>query len=70
MKKEMCVGKQVSIDLSNLYIVQGYQNRTRKNFSRTLNEIIKQWDTFSVQINKIQAKLEADELKKAEVINK
>jgi hypothetical protein len=66
----MCVGKNVTLQLDNIQIVQGYMNRTRRNFSQTLNIIISEWDNFSIEINKIRANLQSDELKKAEVVKK
>ena len=77
MPKEPCFGKNVSLKAGNVQIVQGYMNKTRRNFSQTLNIIIEQWDKFSVIIMKYERDKETkkelkelDDMQKAEVIKK
>ena len=55
MKKgSMAVGKNVSLNLETLAIVQGYMNKTKLTFSATLNLIIKDWDEISIQLQKVK----------------
>lgn len=68
-------GKNVSLEAEVIQIIAGYQNRTKKTFSATLNIIVKQWDSLSAEIEKIQrlkADKEAteylDDMKKAQVV--
>jgi len=67
-------GKNVSFKAANIEIIQGFQHKTRKNFSQTLNIIIEQWDKFSIEIQKFQEKLKIEkqvkDIKKAKVIKK
>lgn len=56
MAKEMYFGKNVSLKQKNFSIVAGYMNRTKKNFSATLNIIIEQWDEFSILVQKMREK--------------
>ena len=67
-------GKNVSLEAEVIQIVAGYQNKTRKTFSATLNIIIKQWDKLSVELERMQRQEIADKtnthlnnLKNAEV---
>lgn len=77
MAREMCFGKNVSFKASNIQIVQEYMNKTKKNFSQTVNIILQEWDTFSIIIMKwkqeqatIDGLKHIDDMKKAEVIKK
>jgi len=71
--KEICFGKNVSLKIKNIEIVQGFMHKTRRNFSQTVNIIIEQWDGYSLAMQKIQEDLSVqqklDEIKKAEVID-
>lgn len=64
----MIVGKNVSLKIENLEVVIGYTNKTRKNFSQTLNIIIEEWDKYSLLIQKIKDQEYLKNLQKAEVI--
>lgn len=75
--KEICFGKNVSLKAGNIQVIQGFQHKTKKNFSATLNIIVEQWDKFSIIIAKYQREHETkqelkkfDQMKKAEVIKK
>jgi len=57
-KKDIHVGKNVTLSFSSIEIIQGYQYKTRKNFSKTLDIIIKEWDNLSIAINKLQKEQE------------
>lgn len=50
--RETYFGKNISMKQTNFLIVQGYMNKTRKNFSQTVNKIIEEWDKFSIMIEK------------------
>lgn len=69
MSKEICFGKNVSLKAGNIQVIQGFQHKTQKNFSATLNIIIEQWDKMSVQIAKYERDLHMENLKQAEVIH-
>jgi len=43
-------------------------NKTRKNFSQTLNIIIEEWDKYSIIIQRIKDENMIKELSKAEMI--
>jgi hypothetical protein len=67
--------KNVTLSKGSIEIIEGYQNRTRSNFSDTLDQIIKDWDKISVQlmrIKRVEAEKEAEakiqELKQAEIV--
>ena len=64
----MYFGKNVSFMASNFQIVQGYMNRTRRNFSATLNIIIEQWDEFSLMIQKMKDQKHLENISKAKVV--
>jgi len=65
---ETYVGKNVSLKLKNLGVVAGYQNKTRRNFSRTLNIIIEEWDKFSLELQKLKEKQHLDNVRNAKVL--
>lgn len=66
------ISKNVTLKLQNLETIMFFQNKTRKNFSKTLNVIIEQWDEYSIMVQKVQEQRELDKevknLKNAEVI--
>ena len=71
----MHLGKNVTLEIETIHIIEGYQHKTRQNFSQTLNEIVKQWDKFSLEIEKYKKQQETkqglkhfDDLKKAKVV--
>lgn len=73
----MCFGKNVSFKASNIQIVQEYMNKTKKNFSQTVNVILQEWDKFSIIIMKWKQDAETkdqlekfDQMKKSKVIKK
>jgi hypothetical protein len=61
----MIVGKNVSLKLSNLTLIQDYMNKTRKGFSKTLNIMLKEWDKYSLQIQELERRQE--EVRKKEL---
>lgn len=76
VKREPSFGKNVSLKASTIETISGFMNKTKKNFSETLNIIIRQWDEFSVMIMKMQQDQDSqknlkhfDEIKKAKAID-
>lgn len=74
-KKSMVVGKNVTLKIENIYTIQNYQYKTRRNFSQTLNIIVEEWDKFSIMIDEIKARQKQkdhfdylDKIRNAEVI--
>lgn len=68
-------GKNVTLTLEAIEVVNGYMNRTRKNFSQTLDIIVKEWDNISVQLEKVRKEKELkqnlqylDDISKAKVV--
>ena len=49
-------GKNCSFDIKTLEIVNNYMNRTKKSFSFTLNQIIKEWDKITLEMERIARK--------------
>ena len=74
MAKEICFGKNVSLKIKNIEVVQGFMHKTRRNFSQTMNIIIEQWDNYSVALQKLQEEQDVqqklEDIKHAEVIEK
>jgi len=68
--KEMCVGKNVGLKLRNVLLIQQYMNKTKRNFSKTLNIIIEEWDHFSLELEKLRRQAEFQQVKVAKVIKK
>lgn len=58
--KDVHVGKNVGLKLQNLVLVQQYMFKTRRNFSKTLNIIIEEWDKFSIDIEKLKRQMEVN----------
>ena len=67
-ERSMYLSKNVTLSTDSFGIVAGYQHKTKTNFSRTLDMIIKQWDKISIEIKKIEAEKFGNDLKKAKVI--
>jgi hypothetical protein len=61
--KELSLGKNVSLLQSNIYLVQEYMSKTRVGFSKTLNIILKEWDKYSLEIQKLREREEEDRIK-------
>jgi len=61
MQKDKTFGVSVSLTNKAISTVSGYQNRTKRNFSQTLNIIIDEWDTFSIELMKFKARKEAND---------
>lgn len=75
--REINVGKNVGLKMSNLIIIQQYSNKTKQNFSKTLNIIIEEWDKLSVELMKMKRNIDdqnannyLQESRKATVIRK
>ena len=72
--KDVSVGKNVGLKLRNLVLIQQYMFKTKRNFSKTLNIIIEEWDRFSLEIEKMKREMEVtaeiEKQKSAEVIKK
>ena len=71
----MYLSKTVTLSLEAVNIITGFQNRTKSNFSKTLDRIIKDWDNISLEIEKFQRKkikqeadIQGENLQKAKVI--
>jgi hypothetical protein len=62
------VGKNITLKLSNLGVIAQYQNRTKKNFSQTLNIIIEEWDKYSLEVQKLKEKMHLETLRTAKVL--
>lgn len=74
MTREPAFGKNISLKASNIEIIQGFMNKTKKNFSQTVNIIIKQWDDYSIFMLKYKRDRETqkeldrfEEMKKAKI---
>ena len=78
-KRKPTFGVSVSLKRETIEIINGFMNKTRANFSQTLNIIVEQWDEFSIELQKyqenqkrkkaeLQANLEIKNLKSAKVI--
>ena len=46
------VGKNVTFTLENIALVRDYMNKTRKNFSQTVNIMLQDWDKITIEIAK------------------
>ena len=73
--KEKTFGISLSLTQATIDAVNGYMNKTRQNFSKTLNIIVKEWDEFSIALEKYKrAQLEQqttthlNNIKKAQVV--
>lgn len=64
MARGLYFGKNVSLRQENIYTVQGFMNKTKKNFSQTLNIIIEEWDKFSIIVQQIKDKQKQQEIEK------
>lgn len=60
MPQELSLGKNVSLLQSNIYLIQEYMLKTRKGFSKTLNVILKEWDKYSIEIQKLRDREEEE----------
>lgn len=76
VKREPSFGKNVSLKAGTIEIISGFMNKTKKNFSETLNIIVRQWDEFSVMFMKMKQDSEIqkeighfDEIKEAKAID-
>lgn len=59
-EKDYTVGKNVTLKNYHVDMIFTYSNRTRKNFSQTLQIILDEWDKLSI----IKMKLDAEKEKK------
>ena len=69
--KDIHVGKNVGLKLQNLVLVQQYMFKTKRNFSKTLNIIIEEWDKFSIEIERLKRETDLkklDEFNEAKVV--
>jgi len=48
------VSKNVTFEMDNLMAIEELMTRTRRNFSQTLNILIKNWITMQRQLKKVQ----------------
>ena len=69
MVRQATYGKSVSLSMQNIDIIEGYQKKTRKNFSQTLNIVLQEWDKFSIMIMRLKQQQQVENMKKAEIIN-
>lgn len=69
-RKDIRVSKNVTLTMESIEIVLGYSNRTKKNFSKTLDIIVKEWDNISLALARLQEKerLKAKEVKEKDEI--
>jgi len=58
MKNDMCLGKNVSLRRSTIYIIEDYMEQTGKGFSKTLNRIIYEWDRLRVEVARLREREE------------
>lgn len=71
----MKYSKNVTLKASNIETIEGFMNKTKQNFSATLNIIIEQWDKITLEMQKVAREQEQlqhlkkiDTIKKAKVI--
>jgi len=62
-------GRNVTLSMDAIEVIQGYMHRTQMNFSQTTDVIVKQWDRFSLAMEKAQKIKEIEELKQAKVLH-
>ena len=62
-------GRNVTLSMEAIEVIQGYMHRTQMNFSQTTDVIVKQWDRFSLAMEKAQKIKEIEELKQAKVLH-
>jgi hypothetical protein len=60
-KKEQHYSKNVTLSIDAIEVINGYCNRTKQNFSKTLDIIVKEWDNVSVQLERIKRDKEIKE---------
>lgn len=54
----MCLGKNVSLRRSTIYIIEDYMEVTGKGFSKTLNRIIYEWDVLKAENKRMKEREE------------
>ena len=69
MVKEMSLSKNISFRARNVQLVINHMNKTKRNFSQTLNIILDEWDKFSLIIQKWNEQQHIDNIKQAKIIN-
>ena len=47
-------GRNVSLQLKNIYLIEDYMDTTKKGFSKTLNMILGEWDIMKEELIKAQ----------------
>ena len=68
MPKANKYSKNVTLKGRNIECIEAFMHKTRKNFSATLNIIIEQWDTLTLEIIKQQRTQAVDNIKQAKVL--
>lgn len=58
VKHEQSFSKNITLKAGNIEVITGFMNKTKKNFSATVNIIIEEWDTFSILMMKLKEEQE------------
>lgn len=61
--------KNVTLSTKSIDVVTQMQNKTRDNFSKTLDYIIKDWDKATVMIEKMKYEEEERKFRNSRVLN-
>ena len=51
-------GRNVSLQLKNIYLIEDYMDTTKKGFSKTLNAILSEWDMMKEELIRLKDKVE------------
>jgi hypothetical protein len=51
-------GRNVSLQLKNIYLIEDYMDTTKKGFSKTLNAILGEWDMMKEELIRLKDKVE------------
>ena len=62
-------GRNVTLSMDAIEVIQGYMHRTQMNFSQTTDVIVKQWDRFSLAFEKAQKLSEVNNIKNAKPVD-
>lgn len=58
MKHEQSFSKNITLKVGNIEVITGFMNKTKKNFSATVNIIVEEWDRFSIMMMKLKEEQE------------
>ena len=66
--REQKYSRNITLKARNIETIEGYMNKSRRNFSQTINIIIEQWDRFSIEMLRMQRTEKVKGLTEAKVI--